>query len=141
MKIFFDTNFLVSAILNPTGTVAKAFEKAVSASNTIVISDQNLDELFRIFNRKFPNRLPYLKIFLSEVLPGLTIVRVPEEKNALENLIRDEKDRPLLRAALAEEVDVFLTGDKDFLESGITKPLMIKPAQFLEMLRDKKDLQ
>lgn len=33
--------------------------------------------------------------------------------------IRDVKDRPILRAALATDADILVIGDKDFLEAGI----------------------
>lgn len=50
-----------------------------------------------------------------------------------EKLIRDVKDRPILRAALNAKADVLLTGDKDFLESGVTDPKIMTAAEFLEM--------
>ena len=33
--------------------------------------------------------------------------------------VRDVNDRPILRAALNAKADILLTGDKDFLESGL----------------------
>lgn len=48
-----------------------------------------------------------------------------------ENLIRDKKDRPILRAALDAGADLFLTGDKDFLESSVTDPRIISVSDFL----------
>ena len=36
-----------------------------------------------------------------------------------EESIRDINDRPILRAAISANADIFLTGDKDFLESDI----------------------
>ncbi len=36
-----------------------------------------------------------------------------------ETQIRDVDDRPILRAAIEAKADVLLTGDKDFLESGV----------------------
>ena len=49
-----------------------------------------------------------------------------------EGKLRDPKDRPILRAALNAHADLFLTGDKDFLESAITDPRIISVAQFLD---------
>ena len=45
--------------------------------------------------------------------------------------MRDTKDRPILRAALNANADVLLTGDKDFLESGLKKPKAMTPTEFL----------
>ncbi len=36
-----------------------------------------------------------------------------------------------MRAAVAARVDVILTGDKDFLESGIVEPKIMNAAAFL----------
>ena len=35
--------------------------------------------------------------------------------------IRDINDRPILRAAIEAKTDILLTGDKDFLDSGVKK--------------------
>ncbi len=48
-------------------------------------------------------------------------------------LIRDVKDRPILRAAIKARADVLLTGDKDFLESGVENPAIMTPAEFLRL--------
>ena len=50
---------------------------------------------------------------------------------ASERMIRDAKDRPILRAALNVGADLFLTGDKDFLESSICDPRIISVRDFL----------
>ena len=42
------------------------------------------------------------------------------------------KDRPILRAALNEGTDLFLTGDKDFLESAVEDPRIVSVSEFLE---------
>jgi hypothetical protein len=50
MKIFIDTNILISAALFPGSIPEKAYQRAVSYPNEAVISDMNLEELRRIFN-------------------------------------------------------------------------------------------
>ena len=45
--------------------------------------------------------------------------------------MRDVSDRPILRAAIAAKADILLTGDKDFLESGITNSKIMTPTEFL----------
>lgn len=41
------------------------------------------------------------------------------------------KDRPILRAALDAGAELFLTGDKDFLESSVSDPRIISVNDFL----------
>ena len=85
----------------------------------------------RIFNKKFPNRLTALDKFLSVALLTLELIPVPVEKDMTETQIRDVDDRPILRAAIEAKADVLLTGDKDFLESGVKNPVIMTPAEFL----------
>ena len=42
-------------------------------------------------------------------------------------------DRPILRAAINAKADILLTGDKDFLESGLENPVIMTPVGFLNM--------
>lgn len=49
-----------------------------------------------------------------------------------EKLIRDAKDQPIINAAIVSDVDVILTGDKDFLSLDMEHPKCITVAQFLE---------
>ena len=71
--------------------------------------------------------------FLSEVMASLWLVPTPEDENTSEQLIRDIKDRSVLRAAVNAGADVLLTGDRDFLESGITSPRIMSASEFLAL--------
>lgn len=86
----------------------------------------------RIFNKKFPNRLASLDKFLSVALLTLELVPIPTDENIYEIQIRDVNDRPILRAAMKAKADVLLTGDRDFLESGLKSPMIMTPAEFLQ---------
>lgn len=86
----------------------------------------------RIFNKKFSHRLAALDKFLSVALLTLELVPVPTDENVSETQIRDVNDRPILRAAIEAKADVLLTGDKDFLESGVKNPAIMTPAEFLK---------
>lgn len=57
MKVLIDTNILISAALSDKGTPYQAFIKAVSYPNHGLVCEQNIDEMRRIFNRKFPQKL------------------------------------------------------------------------------------
>lgn len=132
MRVLIDTNVLISAALNANGTPFQAYAKAASYPNHGLICEQNVDEMKRIFNKKFPNRLAALDRFLSTALLTLELVPVPADENASEMKIRDVNDRSILRAAIEAKADVLLTGDKDFLESGVKNPAILTPAEFLK---------
>ena len=95
--------------------------------------EQNIDEMRRIFNRKFPKKIQALETFLSLALLTLEIVPTPVREHSLEEKIRDVNDRPILRAAIHAKADILLTGDKDFLESGLHNPQIMTAADFIEM--------
>jgi predicted nucleic acid-binding protein len=103
----------------------------VSSPNQGVISDQNLEELHRVFNKKFPEKMDILNTFLTIALPSLEIIKIPTDVSDDEVEIRDIDDRPILRAALAADIDVILTGDKDFTDSSVKHPSIKTPVEFL----------
>ena len=133
MRVLIDTNVLISAALRADSIPWLAYQKAASYPNHGLICEQNVDELKRIFNKKFPHRLASLDKFLSIALLTLELVTIPDSDLAEETLIRDVKDRPILRAAIKARADVLLTGDKDFLESGVENPAIMTPAEFLRL--------
>lgn len=132
MRVLIDTNVLISAALSANGTPFKAYVKATTYPNHGLICEQNVDELKRIFSKKFPAKLSSLDKFLSIALLSLELVHTPTEIYSLEDKIRDVNDRPILRAAIQAKADIILTGDKDFLESGINNPVILTPTAFLE---------
>ncbi len=132
MRVLIDTNVLISAALNANGVPFQAYVKATSYPNHGLICEQNVDEMKRIFHKKFHNRLAALDKFLSASLLTLELAPIPMNENISEIKIRDINDRPILRAAIEAKADILLTGDKDFLESGVKKPMIMTPAAFLE---------
>ena len=128
-----DTNIFISAALFPKGRAAEALFKALAAPYQPVVCDYVIDELHRKFQEKFSDRTVELEAFLYTALPAFDIVSTPDEVLEVESKIRDPKDRPILRAALNAGADLFLTGDKDFLESSVEDPRIISVPEFLEM--------
>lgn len=132
MRVLIDTNVLISAALSANGVPFQAYVKATSYPKRGLICEQNVDEMKRIFNKKFSSRLAALDKFLSVALLTLELVPIPTGENVLEKQIRDVNDRQILRAAIDAKADVLLTGDKDFLESGLKNPLVMTPTEFLK---------
>ncbi len=133
MRVLIDTNVLISAALRANSVPYQAYVKAASYPNHGLICEQNVDEMKRIFNKKFPKRLAALDKFLSTALLTLELVPIPTDENISESQVRDVDDRPILRAAIGAKADLLLTGDKDFLESGLKNPKVMAPAEFLDM--------
>ncbi len=130
MKVFIDTNVLISAVLFPNGTAAAAYCKAVTYPCCGMISEYNIEELYEVFQRKFPDKISALDTFLNTALTSLSLIHMPDTDADLPNL-RDRKDIPILKAAVSSNADILLTGDKDFTEAGIDHPVILTPADFL----------
>ena len=133
MKIMIDTNVIISAALFPNGRAAQAFFKALNPPYQPLVCDYIVDELHRKFREKFPERVTELEAFLFSALRHIHLVQTPEEEIQAESAIRDPKDRPILRSALNAHADLFLTGDKDFLESSVSDPRIVGVADFLNI--------
>ena len=131
-RVMLDTNVLFSAMYNFEGKPFAAFAKASEKPYRLVLCDQIIDELRRNFNRKFPAKIPVLERFLSITQYDLITLAPEDEIIDDEENIRDDTDRPILRAARKAKVDILVTGDKDFRESTVTNPKIMTAAQFIE---------
>ncbi len=96
MRVLIDTNVLISAALSAGGTPFQAYIKAASYPNRGLICEQNVDEMKRIFNKKFPDRLTSLDKFLSMALLTLELIPIPTNENESEVLIRDVKELKIM---------------------------------------------
>ena len=126
MRILIDTNILFSALVFPHSRPAAALLH-VANHHEMVLCDRNITELRDILQRKAPRFLPDAEVLLAELAYEL----IPAVDHA-EKLIRDAKDQPILNAAIVSDVDVILTGDKDFLSLDMDHPKCMTVAQCLK---------
>ncbi|MFA7205081.1 MAG: putative toxin-antitoxin system toxin component, PIN family [Saccharofermentanales bacterium] len=129
MRILIDTNILFSALLYPDSKPAIALLH-VAENHEIVICDRNIGELRDILKRKAIKYLPDAEVLIAELPYEL----IPAVDHA-ERLIRDAKDQPILNAAIIADVDMIITGDKDFLCMDIERPRCITAAKYLEEIK------
>jgi putative PIN family toxin of toxin-antitoxin system len=115
-----DTNVLVSAFLFKGETISKTID-IFTDYHTIVLPSYVLDELKDVVKEKFPSKISALDLFLSN-LP-FEFVYTPDiiDKNKYPPL-RDQSDLPVLASAVKEDVDILLTGDKDFAALELERP-------------------
>lgn len=133
IKVMLDTNVLISAIYNPSGTTFQAFRKASETPYVLVLCDQIIDELRRIFNRKFSTKIQAMERFLSIAHYDLVTLTAEDVPTVGEPDVRDPNDRPILRSALKAGVEILVTGDKDFLESSVKKPKIMTASEFVNI--------
>jgi len=130
MRVMFDTNILVSAGLFSSSRLAALAER-VSDEHTLVLSSQIIDELRMVMNMKFPQKKAACEAFLNRL--SFEMVLTPRWVNpSIYPRIRDKSDYPILASAIIADVDVFITGDKDFLALDVERPEILTISQFAE---------
>jgi len=111
LRVVFDTNILVSALVFPGGRGEVALHRIVEEKDALVLSKPIIDELLGILGRKFSRdleELAHVAVFLSE----LAIVVKPRKQL---HVLRDDPDNRILECAVAGNVDAIVTGDKELL--------------------------
>jgi len=135
VRVFFDTNVLVSAVAT-RGLCADVFRVALS-EHVILTGECNLVELRRILSRKF--KMPDAIVDdIEEFLRDYEIVPVPNTGSPVS--VRDPDDDCVLASAIAGRADVLVTGDADLLDLGERFPIsIVNPRGFWSMLRGKSE--
>ena len=120
MKVFFDTNVLISAFTT-RGLSADLF-RLVVAEHELLTGEVNLTEFRRVLRERF--KAPPAEIALVEdQLRAHTIVGRPPAPSELP--LRDPDDAWVLASALAGGAELLVTGDKDLLSVAERAPLPI----------------
>ena len=111
MKVVFDTNIFISALVFPGSLAEKAILKVVEGKDQLLISRPILVEILRVLSRKFSrNResIARTALWISEIAtliePSLTV-----------RALKDEPDNRILECAIAGHADAVVTGDKEML--------------------------
>lgn len=130
MRVMLDTNIFSSMIFFPSAQT-RELAKRLTDRHQIVVCDYVVEELRLVTDRKFPVKRKFLDRFFLE-LP-FELVYTPKKLD-LEEFpeMRDTKDSPILATAIMENIDVFVTGDKDFLVLDVEMPEIVTMAEFLE---------
>ena len=129
MRVMLDTNVLISALLFP-GSKINAMMNCIFTQHQLVLSSYVVDELKRVVKRKFPQKENAINKLL--MLMSFEYVYTPNDIEGGLFDIRDEKDYPVLYTAIIEDVDVLITGDKDFSAIDIERPEIMTPTDFIE---------
>ena len=130
MRVMLDTNIFISMIFFPSNQTRK-LARRLTDDHQIVVCDYVIEELRLVVDRKFPAKRNFLDRFFME-LP-FELVYTPKSLDLDEfPKMRDTKDSPILATAIMESIDVFLTGDKDFLVLDVEMPEIMTMADFLQ---------
>ena len=131
MRIMIDTNVLISAIVFPGSLPTDTIKKVIEEYN-LVLCPHIIEELHIVFERKFPERIKNLERFLSKLSYELVYTPIDIQEEGFP-VIRDKWDLPILASAMMAEVDIIITGDKDFQSIEIEKPTILTPREFFDI--------
>ena len=111
MKVVFDTNVLIAALVFPGGKGDAALHRIVEEKDRLVISKPILDELLGVLARKFARdaeALSHAAVFLSE----LSVMVTPRRRL---HIVEDDPDNRIIECAVAGRADAVVTGDRALL--------------------------
>jgi putative PIN family toxin of toxin-antitoxin system len=130
MRVTIDTNVFVSIVVFGSKSLGKMLSD-ICENHTLVLSSYVIDELSRVIKTKFPGKLAAMDniLFNMSYESEYTPHKLPEHRLFK---IRDAKDEKVLYSAITADVDVLITGDKDFFDLGLAHPEIMTPAEFIE---------
>ena len=130
MRLVFDTNVIVSALLLPDSVPRRAFDKALDRG-TILLSLPALTELNEVFaRRRFDKYLleEERMRFLATLVKASEVVRVTETIDDC----RDPRDNKFLELAVSGRADCLISGDEDLLALNPYRGIpVLTPKEFL----------
>jgi len=131
MRVFLDTNVLVSAVAT-RGLCADVLRE-ILVSHQLVISTLLIAELKHILHTK----IGISQEIISEFLDLLIQDSISVENIELTNIdIEDKDDIVILSTALNGNSELFVTGDKELLELGKIQTMrIVSPRKFWETLK------
>lgn len=114
MKVVFDTNIFISALVFPGSIAEQAIHRIIQEQDQLIISRAIIDELLMVLAKKFGRdreELARVAVFMADtgqvVKPGRKL-----------KVLADAADNRILECALAGKADIIVTGDREFLRLG-----------------------
>jgi putative PIN family toxin of toxin-antitoxin system len=114
MRVVFDSNVLLAALLFPDGRAATAVQNILDGRDDLVLSNPILREVLSVLARKFSRDREELSR-VAVILGEMGEIVNPSRHLAV---FRDEPDNRILECAVEGKADAIVTGDKAMLALG-----------------------
>ena len=114
MRVVFDTNIFISALIFPDSAADEALRKVIQGEDQLIISKAILDELLGVLAKKISRdreALARVAVLLADI--GLLVRPVHKI-----NVLSDEADNRILECAVKGQADIIVTGDQALLKLG-----------------------
>ncbi|HKN00124.1 MAG TPA: putative toxin-antitoxin system toxin component, PIN family [Candidatus Binataceae bacterium] len=130
MRVVFDSNILISALVFPGRQAEKAVFRIIEGRDYLLVSRPIINEVLAVLARKFGRdgeELARVAVLLAEVGQVVT----PRQRL---HLLADDADNRILECAVAGRASILVTGDRAMLEVGSFRGVRIVSLRaYLEM--------
>ncbi len=112
MRVVFDSNIFISALVIPGSKAEKAIARIIEGKDRLVLSKAIIDEILFVLARKFSrNReaISRVAVYLSDI--GEIVQPAKKIK-----ILSDDPDNRILECSLAGKADIIVTGDSEMLK-------------------------
>jgi len=111
MRVVFDTNIFISALVIPESLAEKAISRIIEGQDKLVISPDIIKEVLLVLSSKFDREREALS-HVAVILLDLGEWVRPDQRV---RVFRDEPDNRILECAVFGKADRIVTGDKEML--------------------------
>jgi putative PIN family toxin of toxin-antitoxin system len=112
VKVVFDSNIFISALVIPGSVAEKAILKIIEGKNDkLIISKEIIGEILSVLSVKFSRD----KEAISRVAVHLSEIAELVHPAKRIKVFKDDPDNRILECALSGNADVVVTGDKEML--------------------------
>lgn len=121
MRVVFDSNILISALMFPRKQAEKAIIRIIENRDQLLISKPFVDEVLEVLARKFvrePEQLARVAVLLADLAD---MVR-PRRRI---RVLKDQADNRILECAVTGGADLIVMGDQAMLELGSFEGIQI----------------
>ena len=121
MRVVFDTNIYVSALVFPGGRADAAMQRILGGIDVLVVSPAIINEVLGVLAEKFSRD----REELSRVAVLLADIGEVVKPRLRSSVLPDEPDNRILEAAVAGRAAAVVTGDKALLALGAYRGIPI----------------
>jgi putative PIN family toxin of toxin-antitoxin system len=114
VRVVFDSNVLVAALVFPGGKADEALGRVIAGVDQLLVSTPIIQEVLGVLSRKFSRdreELARVAVYLADL--GERV----ESTHHL-NMLVDEPDNRILECAVSGKADAVVTGDQALLRPG-----------------------
>ena len=134
MRVMLDTNIIISVAIFQS-PILETLLNDITDNHKLILPSYVIDELNEVVVKKFPTKQQLIDNFLLKV--PYEIEYTPKSIPDLPGIkIRDKDDKAILYSAITAEVDILITGDKDFCNINIEKPKIMTARAFLDKYQE-----